>query len=98
VRASRVEVRATVRLQSDGDFLCPDMRFWSSWSTVPLLYLEPLQDPDKIIGQANHLLIIFRIIRPLARSPVVSETSQTVGEEERGSLLDRGNTQGGVPR
>ena len=40
------------------------IRFWSSWSTGPLLYLsEPLQDPDKIIGLDNHLLIIFRIIR-----------------------------------
>ena len=39
-------------------------RFWSSWSTGPLLYLsEPLQDPDKIIGLDNQLLIIFRIIR-----------------------------------
>ena len=38
-------------------------RFWSSWCTEPPLYLDHLQDPVKILGQDNHLQIIFRIIR-----------------------------------
>jgi len=98
VRASKAEVRATVRPQNDGDSLSLGMRFWSSWCTEPPLYLDHLQDPVKILGQDNHLQIIFRIIRPLVRSLVASETSQTGGMGASRGQLDRGNTTGEAPR
>lgn len=89
----------TVRPQSDGDFLSLDMRFWSSWSTEPLLYLDLHRDLVKTLtGLGSHLQIIFLIIRPLARSLVVSETSQTGGKGEQRGLLARGNTIGEAPR
>lgn len=94
-------MKARVQPQSDGDSLSLDMRFWSSWCTERPPYLDPLRDPsDKILAPDNPLQIIFRIIRPLVRSLVGSETSQTggkVGEAVRG-LLGRGNTTGEAPR
>jgi hypothetical protein len=74
------------------------MRFWSSWFTEPLLCLDLLRDPVKSLGLANHLQIIFRIIRPLVRSLVASETSQTGGMGASRGQLDRGNTTGEAPR